>query len=82
MTRNKKPQVRGDFATTSETISYIPLHEASKLIPGNPTSSSLHRWSDNGIKGVKLRIIHAGSRKFTTVAWVEQFIAELNAPKG
>jgi len=57
---------------------YMTLTQAAKLIPGRPHLSTVHRWGQHGVKGVKLETLRAGSRVFTTREAVETFLAELN----
>ena len=59
----------------TDTMNYIPLSAASKLIPGRPAISTLHRWCTRGVRGVKLANIRIGSRRFTTQDAIDEFVA-------
>jgi hypothetical protein len=57
---------------------HIPLNEAASLIPGRPHLSTLHRWAERGVGGIKLPTIRVGRRRFTTQGDIDRFLAELN----
>ena len=59
----------------TNSLNNIPLSAASKLIPGRPTISTLHRWCTRGVRGVKLENIRVGSRRFTTQDAIDEFVA-------
>lgn len=58
--------------------SHFPLKEAAKRIPGNPHFSTLIRWSQKGVHGVKLETKRFGNRVFVTQEAIDRFLAELN----
>ena len=60
------------------TQDYIPLAEASKLIPGHPHVSTLHRWCVRGVGGIKLEHQTVGVRRFVTPDAVQRFLVALN----
>lgn len=66
--------------THDDRRTYIPLPEAWRLFPdgAQPSHVTLYRWAREGIDGVTLRSARVGRRMFTTRAWVEQFLQELN----
>ncbi|NOG54187.1 MAG: DUF1580 domain-containing protein [Planctomycetes bacterium] len=53
--------------------SYLTLGEASRLLPGRPTPTSLWRWSRKGLSGVKLRTIRISRKIYTTQDWLNEF---------
>lgn len=57
---------------------YIPLNEAAKRIPGRPHESTIWRWAQKGVRGVKLETKRFGNRNFVTQAAIDRFLAELN----
>jgi hypothetical protein len=61
-----------------EATAFIPLNEAAKQIPGRPHLSSLHRWANRGVRGVKLETVRVGNRRFVTQEAIDRFLAELN----
>ena len=57
----------------------IPLATASRLIPGSPHVSTLHRWRLRGIKGVKLPTRLIGGRRFVDPDELDQFFQNVTA---
>lgn len=65
----------------SQDEKLIPLAEARKLVPGNPSLSTLIRWCRQGYQGHRLRCERWGLRFFTKPQWVREFQeAVTNAP--
>ena len=58
-----------------EPTAAISLREAAKLLPGNPSRTTLSRWTHHGVRGVKLATILVGGRRYTTRDELERFIA-------
>ncbi len=56
----------------------LTFSEARKIIPGRPDLSTIHRWANQGIKGIRLRTLKVGGRRFVSKAEIEVFIAALN----
>ena len=63
------------FTDHDQTLSF---RQASKILPGNPSRSTLSRWAHHGVHGVKLTTILVGGRRFTTREAIDQFIAALS----
>ena len=42
-----------------------------------PSVATLHRWIAEGVSGVKMKTKMVGGRRFTTLAWFEEFNAEI-----
>jgi hypothetical protein len=60
----------------------LPLREAAKLLPrrraGKPThGSTLLRWAQRGLRGVKLEVVQVGATKCTTEKALRRFFDEL-----
>lgn len=62
----------------SEENEYLRLGDVpSKLEEmGYPRShkSIAYRWAGRGVRGVKLRTVHLGGKKLTTIKWLEDFM--------
>ena len=74
-----------DMHATDADVSvddYIPLDQAPAHIPGRPHRATVWRWSLRGLtrKGeiVRLQTTAAGGRRFTTAAWIADFLARCN----
>lgn len=66
--------------TAADTVSdYISLTAAARTLPGTPSPTTIWRWMTTGISGVKLRTIRVGRTRFTTRAWLEEFLAASTA---
>ncbi len=57
----------------------ITLAEAARLLPGNPSPSSLWRWRTKGCHGVKLRAWLIGGRWHTSREALQAFVAATTA---
>ncbi len=51
----------------------ISFSEASGLIPGEPHVMTIHRWSRQGLRGVKLESVLVGNKRFTSRAALSRF---------
>ena len=56
----------------------VSVKQARELIPGRPDISTIHRWINKGLDGVKLKSVKAGGKRFTTKHWLNEFFAELS----
>jgi hypothetical protein len=54
--------------------SLVSLIEATRLIPGRPHISSLHRWRTRGVRNVRLETTVVGGRRYTSREAIERFI--------
>lgn len=69
-----------------ETLAYISLNAAAKLIPGRTpgkriSKETIWRWCLRGLRnGVRLKSVLIGGQRYTTRSWVENFIFEINGP--
>ena len=55
----------------------LSLAEASRLLPNRPHVSTLWRWCRRGVKGVRLQTVIVGGRRYTTAAFLSDFVAQL-----
>lgn len=53
--------------------------EASRLQPGRPHVSTLHRWRLRGVRGVRLETCVIGGRRFTSDEALHRFAAATTA---
>lgn len=58
----------------------LSLPQAAKELPGRPDASTLWRWSQRGVRGVRLETFKIGSRLFTTRQALTRFIAATQEP--
>lgn len=54
------------------------LTKASADVPGNPHVSTLIRWWQRGVRGVRLETILVGGRRYTSIEAVQRFITRLS----
>jgi hypothetical protein len=55
----------------------LSLAQAAERLPNHPHISSVWRWCLRGIRGVRLKTILVGGRRYTTVAYLEEFVRHL-----
>ncbi|MBI3461447.1 MAG: DUF1580 domain-containing protein [Planctomycetes bacterium] len=60
----------------------VTLNEARARLPGRPDISTLWRWRQRGVRGVKLETLVVGGRRYTTVEALERFVAATTAAAG
>jgi hypothetical protein len=70
------PSQAGPAAGTSR---YLSLSQAARTLPGHTHPSTLWRWINKGVAGVRLRAVRIGRRVFTTQTWIEDFIQSCTA---
>ena len=66
---------------------FMTLTQATKIIPGRPSTNCLWRWCRNGVKArngerVRLRHVRMGGRLYTKARWIDDFgdrLAEADA---
>ncbi len=60
----------------------IPLSALAGLLPGRRGKpvhpNTLSRWCLRGVRGVRLRSVTVGQQRFTSRAWLDEFLASLN----
>lgn len=62
----------------------LPFTQAVKLLPHRranraPALATLYRWSNNGLKGVKLEFVQLGGTRCTSEEALYRFIQEVTA---
>jgi hypothetical protein len=77
---------RRDTAVVLESAlgRYVPLARVAATLPrlrhGAPVHlSTVHRWVQRGIGGVRLRVVSIGGTKCTTRRWLMEFFEQLGA---
>jgi hypothetical protein len=60
----------------------LSLRQAAKILPGQPTRSTLHRWTHHGCRGVRLATFLVGGRRYTTRDAIAKFINALSNVEG
>jgi hypothetical protein len=55
------------------------LTEAARLLPDRPHVSTLYRWAQRGVKGVRLETVVVGGRRYTSVEALQRFAQRLTA---
>jgi hypothetical protein len=56
---------------TNETL--LSLTQAAKTLPGRPNITTVWRWRNRGVRGVKLETMLSGGRRFTSVEALRRF---------
>jgi hypothetical protein len=64
-----------------EPANLFSLAEAASLLPGKLHVSTLHRWRLRGVRGIKLKTVMIGGRRFVAKSALEEFIAATTAAK-
>jgi hypothetical protein len=64
-----------------EAEKLLSLSEAAELLPNRPHVSTLWRWCRRGVKGVRLRTLIVGGRRYTTPSFLEDFVVHLSEPR-
>lgn len=59
----------------------ITLEEASRCLPDSPHTSTLYRWAERGRRGVRLRCVSVGHKRYTTRQWLKDFLVCLDAAR-
>lgn len=54
----------------------IAFSAAARTLPHPVHPTTLHRWADIGLGGVKLQSRWQGRRRYTTAEWLATFVAE------
>lgn len=57
----------------------ISFAQATKILPGRPNITTVWRWRNRGVKGVRLETILSGGRRFTSVEAIRRFQAAVTA---
>lgn len=62
----------------SDATPYLTCSEASKLLPGRPSTTAIWRWARRGVQsrgGERIRLQHVrmGGTLYTTAKWLDEF---------
>ena len=57
----------------------IPLSDAPRISPGRPHVSTVIRWSQRGVRGVKLETILCGGKRYTSHEALQRFFERTTA---
>jgi hypothetical protein len=57
------------------------LAEAARRLPSQPHVCTLWRWSLRGVRGVRLKTVVVGGRRYTTASFLSSFVAQLSDPR-
>ena len=58
---------------------FIPIELVAKALQINVHVSTVHRWGSRGVRGVKLRTIRIGGKRYVTRAALDEFAAGVTA---
>jgi hypothetical protein len=82
----RRRQTADPWDTAPESIrpprDYLSMAQASHLLPGRPHISTLHRWRLRGVRGIRLQTCLVGGRRYTTEAWIAEFIDRSSGAPG
>jgi len=56
-----------------QTETIISLTEAAKMAPARPNITTVWRWRNRGVRGVRLETFLSGGRRFTSVEALRRF---------
>jgi hypothetical protein len=62
-----------------ETEDVISLTDAAKSLPGRPNITTIWRWRNRGVRGVKLETFLQGGRRMTSREALSRFFAATTA---
>lgn len=66
--------VNSDSRLKILTEDVLSMSQAAKELPGRPHVSTLWRWANRGVRGVKLETVCIGDRIFTSRQSLTRFI--------
>jgi hypothetical protein len=70
---------RGAMMIDPNTENLLSLAEAAKSLPGRPNVTTVWRWRNRGVRGVKLETVCIGGRRFTSREALARFCAATTA---
>lgn len=53
----------------------LSMAEASRVLPGRPAVSTLHRWRIRGIRGIRLETCLIGGIRYTSWRAIQEFVS-------
>jgi hypothetical protein len=57
----------------------LSISEAAAFLPGRPHASTLFRWMQKGVKGIRLSFIVRGGRRYVSLRALEDFLSATTA---
>jgi hypothetical protein len=57
----------------------LSVTAATREVPGRPHVSTLWRWINRGIRGIRLETVMVGGRRFTSREALDRFFASITA---
>jgi len=57
---------------------YYTLAEIRSLLPGKRHMSTIHRWMQRGVRGIKLPTILIGGRRYVEAESFSKFLQQIN----
>ncbi len=58
----------------------LTVAEAARLLPGRPSTRTVWRWLDRGVRHVKLESVLVGGRRFVSKESINRFLESINQP--
>jgi len=62
--------------TTIEQL--VSFDDAADYLPSNPHRATVWRWSQRGVRGVRLESVLVGGKRFTSREAIDRFLAASN----
>jgi hypothetical protein len=59
----------------------VTFAEAARSLPGRPNITTLWRWRNRGVRGVKLEVACVGGRTYTSREALARFLERVTAAK-
>lgn len=59
-------------------VKLLSMAQAANSLSNRPAVSTLWRWSSRGVKGVRLKTLVVGGRRYTTPEFLSEFSARLS----
>jgi hypothetical protein len=66
----------------AENENLLSFAEAANVIPGRPHLSQVYRWTERGLRGVKLEWLRCGGKRFTSREALTRFYQRLTIADG
>lgn len=63
------------------TENVMPLSEAAKTLPGRPSVSTVWRWCQRGVAGVKCESLVVGGKRCVSAESLQRFCERVTAAK-
>jgi hypothetical protein len=73
------PTQAGATMIDAEREELLTLTEAANSLPGRPNITTLWRWRNRGVRGVRLETVLVGGKRFTSREALARFHQAVNA---